>query len=262
MVDQIFKKRACLTQREIGAYLKKELSDSEQFAIENHLIDCDLCSDAVSGYAHDHSARSQESLQELQDYFSGDTTSRIVPLSTKSRSPKWQWLAIAASVLLVVAAGTFYWKADQSYRLFQKYYTSYVPESVAGTRAVGMAHDAAYEKAITSYIENDFSEAATRLRAYLKSNPDNFKAHYLLGMAYLETEAYELATIHFTLARYNSDLYYEDATWYLALANLAQEKGGYSLDLLEQLYPKVSPQYRDRVEGLRSDLKEMAGQTE
>lgn len=47
----IFQIHQCLSEENIKGYLTNRLSEEERFRVENHLLDCPLCSDAVDGYA-------------------------------------------------------------------------------------------------------------------------------------------------------------------------------------------------------------------
>jgi predicted anti-sigma-YlaC factor YlaD len=40
---------SCLSREEMVQYLNGKLSDSEQHRIENHLLECELCEDAMTG---------------------------------------------------------------------------------------------------------------------------------------------------------------------------------------------------------------------
>ena len=263
MTNQIFTERKCLSEQEIDSYLNAKLSDAARFEIENHLVDCRLCNDAIQGFSiAAKSSLSSPILEELKENFtSPPIIADDIPVA-RIRSNKFQWFALAAAIALTILALNVFWTQDRDLRLYKKYYSSYVPESISGTRTVGPTIRPEYEQAVTPYLKDQFSESAIRLNAYVRKYPDDFKAHYLLGMSYLETEEFDLAVIHFTLARFNSELYYEDATWYLALAYLAQNKGGFALDLLDQLHPKVSPQYKNRVNALREELRSGSGNSE
>jgi predicted anti-sigma-YlaC factor YlaD len=47
--SDINKYDSCLTREEMVHYLNGDLSDSEQHRIENHLLECELCDDAMTG---------------------------------------------------------------------------------------------------------------------------------------------------------------------------------------------------------------------
>ena len=49
MMSKIFDVRPCLSREEITEYLTGSLTETKRFEIENHLLDCPLCSDAVDG---------------------------------------------------------------------------------------------------------------------------------------------------------------------------------------------------------------------
>jgi hypothetical protein len=49
MINNIFKASACLTEAELKAYISQKLEGEELHRVECHLLDCELCSDAVEG---------------------------------------------------------------------------------------------------------------------------------------------------------------------------------------------------------------------
>ncbi len=42
--------KKCLTYKMLQAYYSSELPVEKRFEVENHLLDCPLCSDALEGY--------------------------------------------------------------------------------------------------------------------------------------------------------------------------------------------------------------------
>lgn len=44
----------CLTPQRIKQYLQEELSDKTSYQIENHLIDCPSCLEAIGTYVSTH----------------------------------------------------------------------------------------------------------------------------------------------------------------------------------------------------------------
>ena len=50
LLNDLFDAKSCLTEAEIEGYVKGELSGEMRFRVENHLLDCPLCADAVEGF--------------------------------------------------------------------------------------------------------------------------------------------------------------------------------------------------------------------
>ena len=62
----VFQPMKCLSQDEIRLYLIGELDESSRYRVENHLLDCPLCSDAVEGFAENYNFDKDEQLDELK----------------------------------------------------------------------------------------------------------------------------------------------------------------------------------------------------
>lgn len=49
-INKIFKERACLTAAELEGYVRNTLKPRERNQVERHLLDCELCSEALEGF--------------------------------------------------------------------------------------------------------------------------------------------------------------------------------------------------------------------
>jgi hypothetical protein len=47
----LFQEHKCLSEKDIQNYINGQLSTDERHRLENHLLDCPLCDDAVDGYS-------------------------------------------------------------------------------------------------------------------------------------------------------------------------------------------------------------------
>ena len=100
----------CLTEDQLLLYLQNKLSPFEQHHVEKHLLDCELCSDALEGLRLISSpANLTKTFAELNqkiDERVKHTEKKIIPL--------YSWLRIAAVIALVaVSAGTFLYLQKQ-----------------------------------------------------------------------------------------------------------------------------------------------------
>ncbi len=88
-----FNSRQHLTYEELVAYHQGYLGNSEMHRLETHLIDCPLCNEALEGLARIEEAELEKRLSRIRQ------TTGTIP---KEGFSKAQWLAVAASVALVV----------------------------------------------------------------------------------------------------------------------------------------------------------------
>jgi len=100
----------CLSEEQLKLYLQQKLSASEQYQIENHLIDCELCTDALEGLRLvENPIELSNVVTELNQQIdirvkSGEK--KIIPFYTRFR--------IAAVITLVaISGGTFMYLQNQ-----------------------------------------------------------------------------------------------------------------------------------------------------
>lgn len=95
----------CLTEDQLLLYMQHKLSPFEQHHVEKHLLDCELCSDALEGLR-------MASIENLSETFSelNQQIDKHVKQEEKKIIPLYPWLRIAAVIILIaVSAGTFFY---------------------------------------------------------------------------------------------------------------------------------------------------------
>jgi len=94
----------CLTEQQLFDYIDGKLSAPEMHLAEKHLLDCNLCSDALEGlelvkHRGKVAAFSPDKLSEkINSKTSEDHQTKIIPL----RSNKFSFYSIAAAIILVI----------------------------------------------------------------------------------------------------------------------------------------------------------------
>lgn len=104
----IFNTTNCLNRDQMLGYLRNELAPFEKHLVEKHLVDCDLCNDALEGF----------SLISNPDFI--DQTVMAVKEITPVRKIKTQvsfriWLAAASVILIIISTLWFYHSSYQPY---------------------------------------------------------------------------------------------------------------------------------------------------
>lgn len=93
----------CLTEDQLLLYMQSKLNAFEQHHAEKHLLDCELCSDALEGLRMTASKNLSETFAELNHQ-----VDKRVKQEEKKIIPMYSWLRIAAVIALIaVSAGTF-----------------------------------------------------------------------------------------------------------------------------------------------------------
>jgi hypothetical protein len=95
-------KQNCLTKQQIIDYLSENLPQKEVWETEKHLLQCDLCSEAIQGFALEHNV---SSIIELENPFSKMTPSNdVIQVKRYTKLKKWM---LAASILLLVSVSSY-----------------------------------------------------------------------------------------------------------------------------------------------------------
>lgn len=209
--------RSCLTKSEIKTYLDKSVSEQERFEIENHLLDCNLCQDAIDGYIQ-HS-------QELNQ-------AQRIQIPTPYR----KWLVIAASFLFLLICSIAIYKyqfANRGNSVFAQFYQK--PSWDNQTRGNESPND--YSNAIQSYNQGLYQSALPSFDSILANDDEDNQMRLYKGIAHLEMAQYQEAEVELNTVRINSDRYFLDATWYIALINIklgkTQEANAFLDEIIE-----------------------------
>jgi len=195
----IFQEQECLSESTIKGYLGNRLSRDERHQVENHMLDCPLCSDAVEGFA----------LQREDRAISG------------VRRINWRLYAVAAAVVVLLAAVVWIYSGPSDPEsLFASYYELYDSDLDVQFRQPedsGLPADTPLARGLRAYEGEDYSAAIPQLEAFLGTNPGNAIARFYLGMAQIETSQWEKAEQTLALVSNAGLEYWEEASWYLSL---------------------------------------------
>ncbi|NNE28621.1 MAG: hypothetical protein HKN16_03240 [Saprospiraceae bacterium] len=219
-----FTTRACLSPQEVQDYLGNQLSESDRFAIEDHLLDCPLCEAALEGLSQadpQTSAQDFESIQKELNIRIADKKSekeaRVLSLNRYRN-----WIAAAAIIVFLVSAGILYQSKGplNNQELYAQHHSNYESPFV-GTRS-GSASEGFLEKGLASFHQEDYSQALAHFEEAISEEETDWVAQLHAGVSALELGSSQKAKDHLMKARLNAPLLYGPATWYLALTQLAE----------------------------------------
>ena len=233
-LSNIDSQRSCLSKSEVKAYLNKTLSEQERFGVENHLLDCNMCQDAIDGYI--------QYPHELQQ-------------NTFTSSPLKKWLSIAASVLLLALGGIAIYQyqfANHSDSVFAQFYQK--PNWDNQTR--GSATNTEYANAVQNYNQGLYQAAVPTFDSILSKAEEDNQMRLYKGIAHLEMNQYEEADKELSTVRINSDLYFEEASWYLALLHIKRNKIKEAYTFLDEIIELEKSFYRDKALEMKNRLQE------
>ncbi len=239
-MNSIFKSSSCLTDSDLWRYLKDELSPDDRVRVENHLLDCELCSNAVEAASKMDEADFAVLRKELTAAFrnlSAQPDHIEGRYYRRKRIILFNRLAAAVLLILIITASLLYYANQFEERLFARYY--HAPESdyvvLRSAGKVPPSFSPELEQGLVFYEMRDYNQAIPHFENHLEMFPEDFEALFLLAIAALE-EGYLVRTSDYLeVVRINHLERYADATWYLGLTLLKLDEREKSVALLQEL---------------------------
>ena len=101
-IEKIFENTSCISTEMLEAYAKNELSADEKYAVEKHIVECDMCTDVLEGYAE---MKQPEKLLFYTQKLNKKIDYQIKPKSIIFRMKPI--LSIAAALIVLFGIGYF-----------------------------------------------------------------------------------------------------------------------------------------------------------
>jgi len=225
----------------IEAWLNGQLSEEEKSAFEKRMKEdpdfskeVEMYQDMMRGIDLAGEERIREASNgierklESEDFFKHNSTVRTMTNNTKTK-PIGRWLAIAASLLVLVAAATYFFGSSQEsspQMAFEKYYQpdkKNLPEILDRLEAPGLASadKSAADSlagALELYQKDQYTAARSALGTYLDNHPEDQVAKLYMGLSQLQLGEYAKASKHLVpLVEQKDFAQLNMAKWYLAL---------------------------------------------
>lgn len=254
-MKKIFEATVCLSLEEIRQYSKGKVSDELRYKIENHLIDCPLCADAMDGY---------QTTEEEDEIVFDDLFAKIDVRTISSHPPnsrtlvkrRISWNRLAAGLLFLLTAGAAYlfYQSGPAGNNYQAYFQN--EENNFTMRSIdesGMNQELA--KGLKLYQNDNFQASLSFFEDYLKSNPESSVAAFYAGKSSLRIGELERAYNFLLTVRVNDDKLYEEATWALVNVHLNRGEINHAKEMLQELIDMENSFYSDRAKELLKELE-------
>ena len=235
-VSDIFVNTPCLTLDQLTAYVEDRLSAHEHHEVEKHLIDCELCSDAVEGMTL---AADSATIKKTVTSLKSDLHARLHKRPALSLPKKKSWRIVTVPVAAIVLVGlisilyTVLQKPSTDV-LFSRYFEPY-PNTVPLMR--GESPSGRMEWAMTEYEAADYAAALTMLQEIIASDPENTTALFYTGVSCLCLGEPEQAIGYFQRAsRGDTDEFEEQTRWYTGLSYLRNRQS----DRAEAIFREIT----------------------
>ena len=221
--------RTCLTSEQIQSYVRQTMSVRERKMTEQHVIDCNLCSEAVEGALQMGSQPIEGHLASIHQRIGKRFSSR----NANTLLPQWASARLAysiAAVLFLALTGITYLATRSPY---EKLLTEYVkPYSNAVPLVRGEMRTSPLQDAMMSYESEDYKAAVQKLQTIVNNEPSNATAVFYGGVSYLMLgDGKQAADLLQRIASHSE--FHEASQWYLALAFLKNEDAGRAKTLFE-----------------------------
>jgi hypothetical protein len=201
--------RKCLSKEELINLVQYP---EERYGVEDHLLNCELCSEAVDNLLKDpgavHNINSLE--QEIKIKYNAGIR----------RPNRYYWYySSAASLLLIILSYFIFFSTGHNEELFSEYYKPY-PNVIPMVRGEGVDFD--LKAAMVLYNSNNFSRAVVEFDKVLSIDPDNETAEFYKAVSLLSLEEYNLsAALLKGIIDKPKAAFKDQAEWYAGLAFIA-----------------------------------------
>lgn len=241
----------------IEKYLNGELTKAEHQEFERRLeTDADFAREVLMHINIDK-ALSEVDVIELRKKMT-DINGEL-KLHRKFRhelfSAKWQYLAVAASITLIVTFGAKYINNGpvSNETLISKYYTPYEAEGIS--RSAQSQTEKLLSDALVSYSNKDYESAVNKFLAYFQLDYTNIQAHFYYAISCFETNRISEAKKSFQLViDHQNNLYVEQAKWYLGLCYLKTFETNQALAVFTEIVNEDST-YSEKAKEIIRKLK-------
>lgn len=222
-----FNPTACVSQEELRQYLAGSMDRVGTRRVEDHLLDCPLCSDAVDGFetSGEHMTDDLEDFESFRRKLPAPETAKVRRLNPRV------YLMRAAAVAAIFVVGIFAYSsfftksAASGPELYAQFYTYYKNDIPMNLRRPGVSDvDPNFAQAIVAYNDHNFTTANMLFDRALQNQPDNEAAKFFGGITNLEANNTDKAYSLLASVANGGGTYAKKANWYLILCDLKSGK--------------------------------------
>lgn len=246
-MNKILKNTSCLQAEQIRAYLKEDLNEDQRFEVENHLLDCPLCTDAVEGFANNHNV---DDLPKL-DFLENKEVATPSPTIVKKLPARKNWvMRIAASLLLlsIPIGGYLYWQSNATERIIAANFVEEDNPLIGALRSGDntLVTNTDLQNGLDAYQRKQYDTSFKILMEVLNTDDENLLATYYSGLAAAKLANWPIAEKHLKITRINSTDYFDEATWQLIATYLSQNKLTEAKELLSEVIENDKSHYQKK----------------
>lgn len=268
----------------IEDYLSENTSKEEKLAFEKQLTENEalaqefkLYQNMMGGIDLEGTDLMRDELKDIQQkleaenfFAKKETTPKIVKMKNTKKSNK-TWLAIAASLLVLVVAGMLLLSPNKMTRTealtkfdHNKKANELLEQQINEYEGLGMADPERGKKdsiaqMLNQYKDGDYQESYNAATEFLSRYPDDNVALYFAGMSKFQDSKFSKAVEWLSASTKQKDgVFYDQARWYLALSytmlntNVGDDN---AIKLMQQIKDSPDSQFKTEAEWHLSFLK-------
>lgn len=240
-MKEIFETTKCLSFDQIKLYVQGKLNSKEQYKVEEHLSDCELCSDAVDGYVSSENLEKSQAFLEKTTWPRKEETPKPAPAKIiqlpDTKSKKFPFLKIAAMLVGIIGSIAVFSYLNGDSGSYDMLIASSLPVYDQSSRNdSALVASEPFYKALQLFDRKQFTDAAAMFSQHLSSKPEDKAAIFFKGVALLKSGKTNEAIKHLEQVYLDrASGFHLDATWFLALAKLKKGKKTRAKSLLMTL---------------------------
>ncbi len=232
----------CINKEDFILYKKNLLDNNQRFEIENHALDCSLCSDALDGLEDFEMKDLKITLDEVDSKITN--AKKISKEKQSKKSNIYTLVAKVAAVFIGLVILTIgikqYSEINREDALvsdnFKENNFSYQKSGTRGTNS----SKSIYDQGVDAYNTKNYSLALQLFEKAIASGEsvNRFDPYLKAGITSLKLEQLRSADDYLMQVRINDVLQYDQATWYLALSAIKQDQNKKAVAYLTELSNK------------------------
>jgi hypothetical protein len=238
-------------------YILNQLNQAERLEFEQKLASDNVFKAEYEteklmheGLLHHRNEQLRNKLKALREGKELTVTESISePIPQAKTISLWSKFAAAASILLLISAGMWYFmpgKQQDAAEIFASNYES--PKGLDAFRDVSAINDT-LTLIDASMRNNQWADAKQKALSYLSVHPNEFSIQLALGVCHLETNDFSAADTIFKLLM-NNRLMKDNAKWYYSMSLLKQNRKEEALKILEDLATTGSGELAKKAKGI------------
>lgn len=155
------------------------------------------------------------------------------PSSNKKQKSKFVYIAIAASIALLITLQLFNNRSLSSQEVYNSFYETYPNVyNQKGTKGSSVSN---FQKAMQFYNAKDYTSAKNTFEAISKTNDLKDNELFYYGITLMEINEHHVSEKQFRLIKNTNSPYYIEAQWYLALSLIKENKKQVAKTILETI---------------------------